>query len=246
MSEMSEASVDLTALANHLGSDKGTTTYCGHGYTRIYEAFLGPARHVPLVIAEIGLMHIYTQADRAGKLDGKDCPSLSMWAEYLSGAIVNGFDIRDFTPHPSPRIRIRPGDQGNREDLRLFASECGPFDLIIDDGSHASHHQQITLGILFPHLRPGGLYVIEDMHFQPQEIEMGGITPTRDFLRGLRHGVSGARVALEQGELSSLIGGLREVRLFDSISPKWPRQQLEDALAVLVKQGQHPAFPPIW
>ena len=36
--------------------------------------------------------------------------------------------------------------------------------LIIDDGSHVINHQQITLGFLFPMVRPGGWYVIEDLH----------------------------------------------------------------------------------
>ena len=37
------------------------------------------------------------------------------------------------------------------------------FDVIIDDGSHRPDHQQIALGFLFPHLRSGGLYFIEDL-----------------------------------------------------------------------------------
>jgi SAM-dependent methyltransferase len=37
-----------------------------------------------------------------------------------------------------------------------------PIDLIIDDASHQYAHTKRTFEIAFPHLRPGGLYVIED------------------------------------------------------------------------------------
>src|SRR5258708_7222749 len=43
---------------------------------------------------------------------------------------------------------------------REFAG--GPIDLIIDDASHQYAHTRRTFEIAFPHLGPGGLYVIED------------------------------------------------------------------------------------
>ena len=239
-------SEDLTAIANRVGSDKGTTTYCGHGYTRVYEVLLGAARAAPLKIAEIGLMHVYTQAEYAGRHEQKGCPSLAMWAEYLPQAAVYGLDLVDFTALSTERIRIAQGDQGKREDLAGFAGKYGPFDVIIDDGSHASHHQQITLGALFPYLVPGGIYIVEDLHFQPPELEAAGITRTRDFLRGLRSGHAGARVAMTQAELGNLVAGIRAIHFFDSLSTKWPLMQREDALAIIAKQGAHASLPPSW
>ena len=38
----------------------------------------------------------------------------------------------------------------------------GPFDLVIDDASHDYHLTKASFEILFPHLRSGGFYVIED------------------------------------------------------------------------------------
>jgi hypothetical protein len=169
-----------------------------------------------------------------------------MWAEYLPQARIHGFDIVDFTALSSERIAIFCGDQGKREDLDGFARSHGPFDVIIDDGSHASHHQQITLGALFPHLAAGGLYIIEDLHFQPAELEISGITRTRDFLRALRHGQTGARVPLSQLELGQLAAGIGAIHFFDSLSSRWTLQQTEDALAVIVKRGVHPLLSAAW
>ena len=45
------------------------------------------------------------------------------------------------------------------------------FDIIIDDGSHASYHQQLSFKTLFPTLKSGGIYSIEDLNWQPQEYE---------------------------------------------------------------------------
>ena len=36
-------------------------------------------------------------------------------------------------------------------------------DIIIDDGSHIEEHQIFTFGVLFPKLKPGGVYIVEDI-----------------------------------------------------------------------------------
>ncbi|MBK6638267.1 MAG: hypothetical protein IPH08_14770 [Rhodocyclaceae bacterium] len=234
---------DLTRLANHYRSDKGTETYCAHGYTRIYQALLEPFRHCPLRIAEIGLLHGRSQAEGADAIAHLGCPSLRMWADYLPNSSIHGFDIVDFSRFASERVRIACGDQGNRRELsRLVDLAEGAFDLIIDDGSHASHHQQITLGALFPALADGGLYIIEDLHFQPAELEMNGVTKTREFLAGLSRRGSGHRLALEQVEYNYLVTHIDSIRFFDSISPRWPITETADAFAVIRKRGLHPSF----
>jgi predicted O-methyltransferase YrrM len=40
------------------------------------------------------------------------------------------------------------------------------FDLIIDDGSHVLQHQQAAVAQLWPLLRPGGVFVVEDIQSQ--------------------------------------------------------------------------------
>jgi hypothetical protein len=37
------------------------------------------------------------------------------------------------------------------------------FDYIIDDGSHFQEDQQVSLGLLFPQVKSGGYYIIEDV-----------------------------------------------------------------------------------
>jgi hypothetical protein len=43
------------------------------------------------------------------------------------------------------------------------SDEFGPFDIVIDDGSHVPKHVVTSFGALFPQVKDGGLYVIEDV-----------------------------------------------------------------------------------
>ena len=187
---------ELTRLANRYCSDKGTTYNCAHGYTRVYQALLAPLREAPLRMLEIGLVHGQVQAERPQDIDQLACPSLRMWSDYLPRAEIHGLDIVDFTRFSNERARVWQADQGNRGELDAVAAKVGSkFDIIIDDGSHASHHQQISLAILFRHLADGGLYIVEDLHYQPAGLELPNITVTRDCLRGLPERRPGKRLA---------------------------------------------------
>lgn len=240
------AAPSLRELANRYGSDKGDRVNCAHDYVRIYERILAPCRQAPITVAEIGLIHVFTQAEYAGRLEQAGCPSLRMWADYLPRAAICGMDVADLVALGGERMRIARGDQGNRADLEAFARTHGPFDLIIDDGSHASHHQQVSLATLFPHLAPGGLYIIEDLHFQPAELEVPGITRTRDFLRLMARPGELLKLPITQAEYGYLLANVAAVNFFDSLSPKWTALQAEDALAVIRKSGEHASLPSRW
>jgi hypothetical protein len=56
---------------------------------------------------------------------------------------------------------------GEARDLEKLAAAAPDFDIIIDDASHAFYHQQLAFRVLFPRLADGGLYIIEDPHWQP-------------------------------------------------------------------------------
>jgi hypothetical protein len=156
----------LTDLANLYGSDKGDLWFTSHGYTAVYEQCFASRRALPLTLMEIGLRHHPFYQVRS-----TTSPSLRMWLDYFPRALVCGFDINEFSDMGSSRVRIFRGDQGNADDLRKAISDVKAFDIIIDDGSHASWHQRVSLQTLFPALNPGGLYVIEDLSWQPEELE---------------------------------------------------------------------------
>ncbi len=54
---------------------------------------------------------------------------------------------------------------GRQEDLDFLSKINTQFDVIVEDGSHSSDHQAITFKHMFiNNLKPGGLYVLEDLH----------------------------------------------------------------------------------
>ena len=62
-------------------------------------------------------------------------------------------------------------DGDSREQLEAFAAQARAgtpprIRCVLDDGSHASVHQQLTMGVFFPLLEPGGVYILEDLHYQ--------------------------------------------------------------------------------
>jgi len=61
------------------------------------------------------------------------------------------------------------------------------FDIIVDDASHASFHQQLTMLRLFPLLKAGGFYIIEDLNWQPTiyEAQFPKVPKTSKLLAGL-------------------------------------------------------------
>ena len=147
---------ELTRLANHYRTDKGTLDHTPdsgwqgwvHNYCDFYQAHLEPIRLSARRVLEVGVWH---------------GASLKMWRDYFPEAKVTGFDsdVSLVESDLGERIDLVQGDQVKREDL---AALSGDFDLIVDDGGHRMDEQQITLGALFPHVRPGGYYILEDLH----------------------------------------------------------------------------------
>ena len=156
---------NLTALADEYGSDKGTRRGPGHRYTFLYDLILYPLKDRPITLLELGLAvggpELGNPAERAA-----ESPSVKMWLDYFSEANVVGFDITDFSHMSHPRFCFVQGDCGSELDLLRLAGTAAAFDVVIDDASHASFHQQLAFKVLFPKLTPGGIYIIEDLHWQ--------------------------------------------------------------------------------
>ena len=232
----------LHHLADQYGSDKGFNVLNAHGYTRVYANLLRQVSDQPLRVLEIGLLHpVLHQAAKSANGVFKTAPSLQMWAEYLPNALIAGFDIEDFSGLIHPRIKTWRADQSDRASLKQAVSRAcesfgGSFDLIIDDGSHSSAHQQITLATLLPFLSVGGVYVIEDFHYQPESLELPGISKTRQLLKALTKSITGQAVhtVLNNDEIEWLQKNIADVQFFDSLDRDRPNPvDSMDALAVI-------------
>lgn len=203
-----------------------------HGYTRVYESLFEPRRHNEVNLLEIGLLRPDTAGSKQSDDKISSAPSLEIWREYFPAAQLYGFDIRAYCGKPMPRCEILQGDQGRTEDLDRLIEACPEgFDIIIDDGSHASQHQQITFGTLFPHLRPGGIYIIEDLHWQPSDIEDPSYPHTVEIFQHYAVLKTLTSPAWSQEAGAVLAQKIRSVQFFDSLEAL--PQKATDALMVV-------------
>lgn len=141
----------LEDIARSHGTDKEGA----HSYTSAYAHHLAHLRNQAITLLEIGVGG-YAEPTAGGA-------SLRMWKEYFASGRIIGLDIADKSPLAEERITIVQGDQGDPVLLDRLAREHGPFDVVIDDGSHHCRHVVTSFTALFPHLAEHGIYVIEDL-----------------------------------------------------------------------------------
>lgn len=163
--------VNLSTLADKYRSDKGLKWGSPpHKYTYLYDLIFESYKEKEIDFLEIGLAAGGPEV--GGPIDRKlDSPSIQMWLEYFPRARIYGFDISDFSHMRRPRFTFIRGDSGSAKDLERLANASAGFDVVIDDGSHASYHQQLAFRHLFPKLRRGGTYIIEDLQWQSPAFE---------------------------------------------------------------------------
>lgn len=123
-----------------------------HGYLQHFAARFGHLRHDPITLLEIGTWKGY---------------GVRMFREFFDhpGAKIVGIDHKpEWMPEAGDGIIIEIGKQ---EDIAFqddFGFRHGPFDVVIDDGGHMPLQHLASLQALWPHVKLGGWYVIEDLH----------------------------------------------------------------------------------
>ncbi|MEX5634484.1 class I SAM-dependent methyltransferase [Parafrankia sp. FMc2] len=142
---------DLGELSVRYRSDKWGFL---HWFTGHYENHFRHLLDEPVRLLEIGIGG-YGDTSSGGA-------SLRMWQNYFRRGRIFGLDVYEKTSVHGPRLRTIVGDQNDPAAMRRLGEQVGPFDVIIDDGSHVSEHVLTSFEALFPYLRDGGLYVIED------------------------------------------------------------------------------------
>jgi hypothetical protein len=170
---------DLSRLAVLYGTDK----HGSHFYTQHYQRYFSLMRNKPLRLLEIGVGGYSNLNDGAS--------SLRMWKRFFPKAQIVGIDLYDKSHFSEDRLTVLQCDQTDARKLTDISREQGPFDIIIDDGSHLSEHIKITFSILFPLMQKGGFYAIEDLQtaYWPSWGAVPGST-SMDFLRSLTDGLN--------------------------------------------------------
>lgn len=139
----------MQTLADAVGYETDKLAHAS--YLAAYERHFAPLRERPVRLLEIGV--------KAGG-------SLRLWRDYFPHGTVVGLDVAPVTvDDETGRIRVYQGMQQDAALLVRIAREAAPdgFDIVIDDGAHVGALAEASFNALFDrHLKPGGLYVIED------------------------------------------------------------------------------------
>jgi hypothetical protein len=219
----------LAGLANKYSSDKGTTYMCAHNYAKYYENIIHYYCNV-LLKENIKLLEIGLNRNLKNEI-----PSLQMWNEYFCGNInIYGFDMYPhFLEHNGKykNIKIYCGNQSKISDLLQLCEN--KYTILIDDGFHASGHQQISFKTLWDSVEPGGCYIIEDLHWQPSE-ETG--MKTKELLINWSTGNFIESQYIDKEDVEKIKQSIDRIELFDSESKKWDKEAVKNAFAVIYKK----------
>lgn len=146
----------LSEISKNYPTDKDFTH---NYYNRVYENYFNPIRNDVKKVCEIGIGGFW---DEVNWSHGN---SLKVWRDYFPNSQVLGLEIQNYDINGDlSRISIDWIDQSKKDLVIEYSSKLFEYDIIIDDGSHNTYDQQITLAYFFKSLKSGGIYVLEDLH----------------------------------------------------------------------------------
>lgn len=154
-------------IKTYLEIYKEHTGYVSHKYIHyffvydcIFKRFL--EKEKPIKMLEIGV---------------QNGGSSEIWKKYLpQGSIIHSLDIDE----RCQSLKFSEGiffHLGNATDAVFMEKTFGDiqFDVIVDDGSHICKDVIQTFKYLFPKMKSGGCYIVEDMHTSYWKKYGGGI-----------------------------------------------------------------------
>lgn len=153
-----------TTLRDLYAAHAGKVAHKWNLYLDVYERVLAPWRERPLTLVEVGV---------------QNGGSLELWAKYFPNAMaLVGCDVDErcrALRFDDPRVRLVIGAINSAASARAIEAHAPAFDIFIDDGSHVSPDIIAAFCNYFPLVRPGGLYIVEDLHCAYRHEWQGGI-----------------------------------------------------------------------
>jgi hypothetical protein len=136
--------ITLDEIALRYGTDKASNH---HGYTLIYPQYFESLRDKPITLLEVGVQFGF---------------SIMTWADYFHQGEIFGVDIVQDYQTANPHVHLFVGNAADPGFWNGFAPGWS-WDIAIDDASHRASDQIETFRGVWPRLKPGGYYVIEDV-----------------------------------------------------------------------------------
>ncbi len=141
----------MRSLREIFESHEGRLIHKFNHYIDTYERYFEQFRNKEVTIMEIGL-------SQGGSID--------MWKEYFGPKLkYYGVDINpDNRSFEEENVTIFIGSQSDRSFLKDLTNRIPKLDILIDDGGHTMEQQIVTFEVMFDMVKPGGVYLCEDVH----------------------------------------------------------------------------------
>lgn len=161
----------LTEIGQKYGTDKATYHFFTEVYDDIFKLYNSPR------ILEIGVA---------------EYKSIAMYLEYFDKPYIVAMDIEEKKHYVNEHWRYVKGDQTSVDDLSKCVVGEDLFDIVVEDGGHSMKQQQVTFGYLIDYIKPGGYYILEDLHtsFRPDYREVDCEYSSYEMLKHIEKGTT--------------------------------------------------------
>ena len=185
---------DLNYLFDYFNSDKGNfyeNQYAqpskrkrekikAHGYGKFYESHFKDFKDKELNILEIGSFYGNASAS---------------FFFYFKNSFLYAADIyTDLFRYHSKRMQNFYVNSSEEKSIQEnIINKKIEFDIIIEDAGHSLKDQIISLFLLFKKLKPGGLFIVEELDFPDtrRDMNLNNEKPTlRDILNKIKNNIS--------------------------------------------------------
>ncbi|KAL7501919.1 hypothetical protein ACHAWX_000400 [Stephanocyclus meneghinianus] len=219
----------VEGLMYKYGSDKSRDD---HGYTKLYHMIFSSVRFSVTNITEVGIS--------AGQ-------SLQAWYRYFPSAEIHAFDVKWYAENKVKDNlaflhRVKPHILNilEVEDITSLGFLPESMDIIIEDGPHTLDSQQVFLVKLFPLVKPGGFYVIEDIgHVQ------GGVQAFHDDPSTLKEEVRSIMESHDTIFVDTSVGHRAWDTWVKLVGGKWAKDHVQHNSYCLVIQKRNEPLPPL-
>ena len=161
------APTEMCRVMARYGSDKAL-----HSYTQLYSALFKSRFDRPLRVFELGLGTNNPAMLSNMGIFGAPGASLRGWRDLFPQGFIYGADIDRGILFQEDRIQTFYCDQLDKSSIAKVWSQPAlrdGADIIIEDGLHTFEANVSFLEASLEHLRPGGIYIIEDIGWEDIE-----------------------------------------------------------------------------
>jgi hypothetical protein len=150
-----------------------------HDYELLYQAYLAPIRcRSDLRLLEVGLgcgmpyggghsltiwMEYFPHAERLVEVEHNGPCLTELEKDWRKSIAPWTITTPDSWTAALKNVFFEEGDQSSAATLRQLGDKHGPFDVVIDDGGHRMSYQVNTLATMWAYIKPGGVYIVEDL-----------------------------------------------------------------------------------